>query len=148
MQCSLRLLWDTLASSHKDKTHIMLCECESVQIFTGVVTKTDGNIRIWDAVNINTSKCRLFSPVPSDFLQVICFVLLPLHIISNCEPIDDLLVYMGILSCRCVCCYYSSGECLIQTGHSLQVMDSPYQFLSVPPFYTHTQTHHIPHHKY
>lgn len=104
-----------MASSHKDKTHIMLCEYESVQIFTGVVTEMDGNMRIWDAVNINMSECCLSSPVPSDFLQVICFIVFPLHIyiFFNYVTTNDLLAWetWDFVCCvltRCMCCYYGS----------------------------------------
>lgn len=80
-----------MASSHKDDMHAVLEE--SVQIFTGTVTEMDGKIKIWDAVNINTSKSCLSSLVPSDCLQIICFILFPLHPFTH-----DLLVYMGTQS--------------------------------------------------
>lgn len=38
--------------THKDKAHVTLCDREPVQIFTGVVTKTDGNIKIWDKTSM------------------------------------------------------------------------------------------------
>lgn len=142
MQCSLWVLRDTVASSHKDKMHIMLWGCKSVQIFTGAVTKMDGSIRIWDTGNINISKMLSFLFCPQwfharDLFYFIAFV----YISFNCVPKDDLLVFIGILSCKCICSYYGSRQYVIEIGHFLQVIDAPYQFLFVPQFYTNTHTH-------
>ena len=95
------------SGTHEDKMHLMLCECESVQIFTRVGTKTDGRIKIWD--NVCVCVCleiyiyiyitiylnmSFLSPVSS---KGICFI--PFTSISSYGvPKEDLLMFTGIQS--------------------------------------------------